>query len=224
MYVSTDNIPVVGKYECMYVRTCAVSCTLSFYYVDEGGQQTAVNGAGGLHSPKETSPGARGIITLPSNGRGTRLSPPRTTTQVETHGTPMTDPLPRAVTLGSHATARYVNGQVKGTSPSSHESSVSPRNSNLPDVVIVNGGPPPDKQKTPTPPPQSTTAPPPVKEPSPGLLAPMYNASLQPSSCASGSQYDRGYTGVTVLPHAQPELRENLVIRRRRCVTHLIHH
>ena len=70
--------------------------------LDEGGQQTAVNGAGGggLHSPKEASPGARGSITLPSNGRGTRLSPPRTT-QVETHGTPMTDPLPRAVTVGS---------------------------------------------------------------------------------------------------------------------------
>ena len=138
---------------------------------------------------------------------------------METHGTPMTDPLPRAVTIGSHATARYVNGQVKGTAPSSHESSVSPRNSNLPDVVIVNGGPPPDKQKTPTPPPQSTTAPPPAKEPSLGGLAPMYNGSLQPSSYASGTQYDRGYTGVTVLPHAQPELRENLVIRRRRCVT-----
>ena len=52
--------------------------------LDEGGQQTAVNGAGGggLHSPKKASPGARGSITLPSNGRGTRLSPPRTT-QVE---------------------------------------------------------------------------------------------------------------------------------------------
>ena len=120
---------------CMYVRTL-VQYTRIYTHVmfpvhtllllDEGGQQTAVNGAGGggLHSPKKVSPGTRGSITLPSNGRGTRLSPPRTT-QVETHGTPMTDPLPRAVTVGSHATAHYVNGQVEGTSPSSHESSVS---------------------------------------------------------------------------------------------------
>ena len=35
------------------------------------------------------------------------------------------DDRPTATTVGSHATSLYVNGQVKGTSPSSHESSVS---------------------------------------------------------------------------------------------------
>ena len=187
--------------------------------LDEGGQPTALNGAGsgGLHTPKEVSPGASGCVTLPSNGLEMRFSPPRTT-QVETHGTPMTDPLPRAVTVGGSSAPRYVNGKVPGTSPGPHESSVSPRNSNLPDVVIVNGGPPPDKQKTPSPPPQSATAPPPYKEASPGQSAPTYNVSslLHPHTYASGVQCDRGYTGVTVLPHAQPELRENLVIRRKR--------
>ena len=200
----------------VHICVCTVCCTLSFP-LDEGGQQTALNGAGsvGLHSPKEKSPDAPGHVAFPSNGVGMRPSPPRTT-QVETHGTPMTDPLPRAVTVGSYSMPRHINGRVQSTSPSPHESSVSPRNSNLPDVVIVNGGPPPDKQKTPSPPPQSTTAPPPVKDVSPGQLAPMYNGSLQPHSYGSGAQYDRGYTGVTVLPHAQPELRENLVIRRKR--------
>ena len=215
LYVRT-YVPIRTCHMCTLVRMCTIRCALSLL-LDDGGQQTALNGAGsgGLHSPKETSPDAPGCVALPSNGVGMRPSPPRTT-QVETHGTPMTDPLPRAVTVDSCSTPRYVNGKVPSASPGPHESSVSPRNSNLPDVVIVNGGPPPEKQKTPSPPPQSTTAPPPVKEVSPGLLAPMYNGSLQPHSYGGGAQYDRGYTGVTVLPHAQPELRENLVIRRKR--------
>ena len=167
-------------------------------------------GSGGLRGPKEVSPGVVGSATMPSNGQGMRFSPPRTT-QVETHGTPMTDPLPRAATVGGYSVPRYVNGKVPGTSPSPHESSASPRNSNLPDVVIVNGGPRPDKQKTPSPPPQHVTIPPP---PYPGQPPPGYNSSIlpPPQAFASGTPY----TGVTVLPHAQPELRENLVTRRKR--------
>ena len=97
-------------YVCMHVHWCNILvCTYSYVntrmYIhvlfpvlsplDEGGQQTAMNGTGegGLHSPKEASPGARGNIKLPSSSCWMRLSPPRTT-QVETHGTLMTDPLP----------------------------------------------------------------------------------------------------------------------------------
>ena len=85
---------------CTFV--CTVCDTLSFP-LDEGGQQTALNGAGsgGLHSPTEKSPDAPGHVALPSNGVGMWPSPPRTT-QVETHGTPITD-LPRAVTVGSYS-------------------------------------------------------------------------------------------------------------------------
>ena len=79
-------------YVCTYVHWCNILvCTYmccflySLLLLDEGGQETAVNGArrGGLHSPKEVSLAAHGSITLPSNSRWMRLSPP-TTMQVET--------------------------------------------------------------------------------------------------------------------------------------------